>query len=435
MKYKTITAIFVCLALFATFSSPTLLRAQSAETQVSSRKAQLEAELRKLEQEIDVQQKIVDTKSIETQSLERDVSLLEASIRKTQLGIQARDINIEKLSRDIVSKQFTIEDLNAKMVREKRSLAQLIRKRNEIDSFSLVEVMLGNQNLSDFFSDVDSFTSVELALKDSFQLIEDTKSTTQTQKTQLEGERSEEQELRNIQIQQKKKIEVQEREKAEILRISKGQEDLYRQVLKNKEKSAAQIRAELFTLRGSSAIPFGRALELANHASELTGVRSALILGVIAEESNLGENVGTGNWRTDMHPTRDRPVFEQITAELGLDPDLMPVSKKPWYGWGGAMGPAQFIPSTWVLYQDQIGKITGHNPPNPWDPEDAFVASAVLLRDNGADAGTRSAERLAALRYFAGWKNALNPSYAFYGDEVMALSDKYQSQIDILGSN
>ena len=95
------------------------------------------------------------------------------------------------------------------------------------------------------------------------------------------------------------------------------------------------------------------------------------------------------------------------------------------------MGPAQFIPTTWQLYVDRIRKITGHNPPNPWDPFDAFAAAALLLKDNGAAAGTYSAERTAALKYLAGsnWKKT---AYSFYGDDVMALAQKYQEQINIL---
>lgn len=99
------------------------------------------------------------------------------------------------------------------------------------------------------------------------------------------------------------------------------------------------------------------------------------------------------------------------------------------------MGPAQFIPSTWVLYEERISRATGHNPPNPWDPYDAFMASAILLMDNGADALTAKAERLAALRYLAGWTNATKKAYAFYGDDVMELSEKYQRQIDILNNS
>jgi len=328
-------------------------------------------------------------------------------------------------------------------------LAQILRKRYQTDSISLVEMALGNQNISDFFEDYDSFSAIEKELKVSFAEIEAAKASTESQKSSLEKNRAEEIELKAIQEREKKTIEVKEAEKKNLLAVTKGVEDAYKAVLRDKEKTAAQIRTELFALRGSSAIPFEKALEYANFASQKTGVRPAVILGVISEESNLGANVGTGNWKTDMHPTRDVPIFEVVTRTLGLDPDQMPVSKKPWYGWGGAMGPAQFIPSTWVLYggyvknssgvweynasKDFIRKLLGNNSPsNPWDPQTAFVASAHLLEDNGADKGTRASERLAALRYFAGWNNATKPSYAFYGDEVMELADKYQGLIDIL---
>lgn len=127
---------------------------------------------------------------------------------------------------------------------------------------------------------------------------------------------------------EKKKIEQQEAEKKRILKESKGIEAEYQKIIKSKETNAAKIRAELFILRGSSAIPFEKAYELAVRAETKTGVRPAFLLGIIAEESKLGENVGTGNWKVDMHPTRDVPVFKKITEKLGLDPDKMPVSKK-----------------------------------------------------------------------------------------------------------
>lgn len=95
------------------------------------------------------------------------------------------------------------------------------------------------------------------------------------------------------------------------------------------------------------------------------------------------------------------------------------------------MGPAQFMPTTWQLYKSRISSITGNNPPSPWDPKDAFVAAALLLKDNGAIDANYSAERKAALKYLAG-SNWNKPAYSFYGDDVMELAAKYQSMIDII---
>jgi len=436
-------AVFIYLTIFLVGFS---LQTTHAQSDVAAHRAQLEKDLAALEAEIEVQQVLLQDKQRDRVSYERDVAILEAQIEKAKLSIRARDISIEKLNQDIGGKEKVIGGLNEKLDREKESLSQLIRKTNEIDNISLVEIMLGTQNLSDFFADLDSFDSIKIALNDSFKEIEGTKSATESQKQTLQSKQEEELELRDIQRLQKAKIEKQEKEKQAIVDATKGVEAEYQKLIKSKEKSAAQIRSELFALRGSAAIPFEQALELAKIASAKTGVRPAFLLGVIAEESNLGENVGTGNWKTDLYECyisigyitsaeKQKAAFLKITSDLGLNPDTLPVSRKPWYGCGGAMGPAQFMPTTWALYIDRIAKATGHNPPSPWDNGDAFMASAILLMDNGADARTPAAERLAALRYLAGWANANKTAYAFYGDDVMELAEKYQQQINILQNN
>ena len=436
-----------------------------AETE-AERRARLEAELSKIESDIEVQQVLLDEKSGERQSLERDVAVLDGKINKAQLGIKQRNLTISQIANDVSDREQAIRALDAKVIREKSSLAQLIRKTNEIDNLSFPEMILGSDDLSSIFVDLDSFDVVKVSLSSSFELIASTRIAIEGQKQVLKSEQVEEQELRRLQVLAKDKVEDSKDEKDVILRVTKGEEARYQQYIKEKEKSAAEIRTTLFALRGTAAIPFGDAYDFAQQASAATGVRPALILGILAQESNLGENVGTGNWVDDMHPTRDRPVFEQITLALGLNPDTLPVSRKPWYGWGGAMGPAQFIPSTWVCYggfintvtndcnnskrsltwnnfwqgpwkyktsKDRLRKMMDVNvPSNPWDARTAIFGTATLMMDNGADKGTRESERLAALRYFAGWTNAKKASYAFYGDGVMELADKFQRQIEIL---
>lgn len=438
-------SFFLCAGgLFFTVS------AQTADQQVEQRKTQLEAELKEIEKEIQAQQVLLDSKQEERVSLERDVAILTAKIDKAKLSIRARNLEIERISQDITGKRKTIGVLDTKLQREKDSLAQLLRRTNEIDTYSLAEVILGNQNFSDFFEDLDNFDAIKASLSVSFEDISVTKDDTISQKDALENRKSSEEELRSIQELEKQKIEVQERERKRILDATKGQEAAYQELITVKLRSAAEIRAELFTLRGSAPIPFAEAYQYALEASRVTGVRPALVLGVIAQESNLGENVGqclvtneprkgdgkgvnTGRFFSGvMKPNRDVDPFLAIVKELGINPYAQVVSCPPSYGYGGAMGPAQFIPSTWDLYKKRIGKASGQNPPNPWDPRTAFIASALLMMDNGADKGTYASEKLAALRYFAGWTNAKNPRYDFYGEGVMGLAEKYQGLIDIL---
>ena len=424
LRFRTfLFAAFLCVPFFA--------GGQSAND-VSLRRAQLEKELAALEVEIEGQRSILEQKQRESVSLERDIAIINAKIEKARLSIRARNLAIERISGEIRERQATIGTLSAKIGREKDSLGELIRKTNELDSYSLAEVVLSSRELSDFFADADSFSFIRRALFESSRELEETKSDVEDEKRVLEEKRQEEVDLRTIQELEKKRSEEQEAEKKRILKASRGIEGEYQKLIKSRQESAAKIRTELFTLQGSAAIPFEKALEFATRASAKTGIRPAFLLGIIAEESNLGANVGTGNWRVDMKAPRDTEPFVDITRRLGLDPDRMPVSKKAWYGYGGAMGPAQFIPSTWILYEDKIANATGHRPPNPWEPEDAFMAAALLLSESGAKKQTVASERYAALCYLAGCRNAGKKAYQFYADDVMELAEKYQRQMEIL---
>lgn len=421
--------VFVVIGAFAGFMSPLIVHAQAATPE---ERARLQSQLDQVEADILRTQTNLSEQQKQRQSLERDVSILDSKIKVAQLGIKQRDLAIKQLKAGITDKERGIAALDAKVVQGRGSIAQMIRETRAIDDLSLVEITLRG-TLSDVMQEVDDFSSVQRALDASFDEIAITRNDLAARKAALQDQQQEEQELLQLQTLERKALSRAEQEKQVLVKAAKGQEKVYQKVITEKKQTAAQIRAALFSLRDSKEVSFGDMYAYAKEASAKTGVRAAVILAILAEESNLGKNVGSGSWRIDMHPTRDMPIFEEICRELGLDPDTQKVSKKPWYGWGGAMGPAQFIPSTWKQYASRIAKMTDQTPPNPWDPRTAVFATAILMMDNGADAQTRSAERLAALRYLAGWKNASKPAYAFYGNDVMEFADKFQGQIDILG--
>ena len=95
------------------------------------------------------------------------------------------------------------------------------------------------------------------------------------------------------------------------------------------------------------------------------------------------------------------------------------------------MGPAQFIPSTWVGLEKRISRATGIVLPDPWIPRDAFFASSIYLSDLGAGKGTYDTEHKAAARYYAGG-NWYRPSGQNYSSSVMEFAADYQEQIDII---
>lgn len=444
---------------------PSFASAQNLASAVANRQQELKNQLEAIEGQIAAQQQLLDVAQNQRQTLQTQIDAFNAQIKRTQLQIQAISLTIAQLNDNIGAHNETLARLSARLVAEKESLAQILRQTQMLDQYTAVSVALGSKNVSDFFRDLDSFTSIKSSLAASFSQIERTSASTEAEKAELQERLAEQERLRTVAQLAKQSVQAQEREKQKLLAETKGVEANYQKIIAASQKTAAQIRSELFLLRDSASIPFGLALTYAKAAERATGTRAAVTLAVLKQETNLGENLGTGTWRVDMSPTRDRPVFSYITQALGLDPDKMPVSKKPWYGWGGAMGPGQFIPSTWVCYggfvntttntcspssgagssfwqgpwryvdsKDRVRKLLGSSQPSdPWNAQVAIMATAMLMADNGAAKQTPAAERLAALRYFAGWAGASKPAYAFYGDGVMRFAANFQRDIDLIG--
>ena len=435
-----LSTLFLLLAI----SGGTLVAQELTDEDIDRQEEEIRKQLEEIDQEIAIENTKLQIKKVETATIERDIDILESEIRKSELSIDRRNINIQDLSGGIIESEETLSSLEQELLREKASLAQLIRRTNQIDDTSLIEIVLGKDDLSEFFENIDKYNVIKSELQNSFRGIETAQVLTQQEQEELEQERAEEYKLREIQVLEKQKIEEQEAEKELLRQISKTEEATYEVVIAQKQKTAAELRARLFRLRGAGPIPFGDAVKFSLNVEKQTGVRAALILGILQQETKLGENVGQCNlpedppqykWYSIMKPTRDLEPYKDIMDRLGIGYEEMPLSCAPGYGYGGAMGPAQFIPSTWVLVEDEVGSLTGNVPPNPWNPEDAFMASGILLRDNGAAAGGWANERLAALRYFAGWGNANKPQFAFYGDSVMQFATDFQKEIEFLANN
>ena len=425
-----IVSLFFFLALSFVFYERAV--AQATSNDVVSRRAQLEKDLVNLEKEIEDQQQILTAKQREGVSLERDIAILNAEISKAKLSIKARVITIKNLEDDIGEKKHTISKLSDKIDREIASLVQLLRKTDEIESSSLVEVILTNTSVSEFFVDVDAFESIKSSLNDSINSVKTDKAETEKEKKDMEDKKAAELDARMAKEAEKRAVERNEAEKKSLLTITKNQEKAYKKVLAERKVLAAKIRSTLFSLRDSAPIPFGDALDFATAASKSTGVRPAFILAILTQETNLGENIGacylkdsatgagvgknTGTpFKDVMKSPRDTVPFLALMERLGLDPFSTPVSCPQGGGYGGAMGPSQFISSTWTSFESRIKNITGSNPPNPWSPKDAITATTIYLDELGAGDGGYTAERRAALKYYAGG-NWSNPKNAFYAD-------------------
>jgi peptidoglycan hydrolase CwlO-like protein len=384
-----------------------------------------------------------------TGTIKGDITLLTTQINALKTKIKGRALVIAQLKNSIKEKVSKIGSLSNKIEREYESLAQLLRNTNEFDNENIAYLILSNSTISDYYSDLESYSSIKQAVKASVDEINGIKTETEAEKKNLEIKQDAETDAKTELENAQKKVAKTEAEKKQLLAISKQKESAYQALAAEKKAKANKIRSALFSLAGvAQKIEFGTALAYANEAKKDTGIDPAFLLAILTQESNLGSNVGKCNltdidgpqagygvnistgktWTNLMKPTRDIQPFLNITGRLNLDP-LKTVVSCPIAGvagYGGAMGPAQFIPSTWKIFETRLKNILGYDA-TPWAPKDAFIASSLYLTDLGAVGTSQAAQNKAACRYYG--SGGTNCSY---GRSVAKLKATIQENIDYL---
>lgn len=364
-------------------------------------------------------------------TLNNQILAIKKKVQNLQYQINQGNVIIKDLAFQINDTKSSIDKITLQIEESKDQISNVLRSINEEDQKSSVEILLEG-NLSDFFNNLVYLEGLNSKLRELLKSTQDLKSYLEGQKAKMDDEKDQTEKTVKLQALQKQENDKIKKEQESLLKMTEAQ---YQQQLAQKqeaEKNTTAIRAKLFQLVGVSEAPtFGEALEVARNAASITGIRPAFLLAVISQESAIGRNVGrcvltnasTGAGKRInngaavsrlMKPSRDVQPFLKITASLGRDPYNTPISCPLSIGWGGAMGPAQFIPSTWNLYVEKLRNILG-TAGDPWGIKDSFTAAGLYLADLGATSKTKIAEKSAASRYYGGSSAYANQVYSRAG--------------------
>ncbi|MDO8524345.1 MAG: hypothetical protein Q7R99_01810 [bacterium] len=386
-------------------------------------------------------------------TLSNEISTLKSKIKNLDYKISQSSIMVKDLGVQIKSTENSIGQTQGQILTTQERLALTLQLRYEEDHKSVVEVLLGERSLSAFFDNLVALENLNMSIQDLLGEIKDLKTNLETQKVSMDTEKKGLESAIALQNLQKSDSATQKVKQENFLKMTEKEYQKYLVEQKDAKDKAGKIGSMLFQLLEvpQGGIKFEDAVALAKTIANQTGIRAAFSLGILWQETRIGQvqggcylkDVSTGEGvyiksgnkaPQTMKPSRDVPKFlDLITAlnnagKLKTDAFSTPVSccmisGGKYYGWGGAMGPAQFIPSTWALYQAKIEKISGSVPANPWNIRDSFLANALYLKDLGAGSQTYAKELYAAGRYFG------DPSSS-YGKSVMTAAACMQGYID-----
>jgi len=455
MPTKKILAVFILAFIFVFIGSDSA-RAISCDANVEGKSdSELQAILDQCDMDILAQKAILEQTQKQSSDLEKGIAEFTYNINKTQIEINARNAKIKKLGENITTKTVYIGELSVRMENIRKSISKMIKDSYALDSVSIVEVAFSGQELSTIFLDLDNYSTIDQKLNELTDELTNTKKTSETEKKDLETRKVQEEKLKFEQDAEKRQLENLKKEKQAILTATKGQESAYKKIIADKEKLKTQIRNKLLRTVGGQELKFGDALKLIKPYESTIGVSSALVMAVLFQESavdnTIGKNIGQCTYnkpssciagKTVMSDTQ-KPFFLNLMSNLGLNPDKTPVSCAICRdgNYGGAMGPAQFMPETWNAISKSVSRILNVADPSPFESLHAFTAAGVLLKEN-QDVCKKSFSKksdlwaCSASKYYGGinlkGSKLTNFMYYGYGASVAKRAAQFEKDIDTL---
>lgn len=421
--------------------------------EINNSTREVREEIKQVQEKIDgYAAEVKDLKS-KARTLDRELNIYKNNIYKNELEITETKLKIKETELEVEETNNKIEEGEKRIEKNRELLKNSMKLLYTYEQNSMFEILMTTDSISDFFNEVNAIESVKNKIFEVIVDLRNEKESLVLKEEELEERQIQQQELIQIKAQQNESLEGLKRQKNELLEFTKGEEKKFQQILEENKSILPSLKAKLYELQSlGNKIKFEDAFSAAKYVGSITGVRPAYLLGILKVESDLGINTGSGNWNDDMYQCylriskiaktsarkkyyidkaeSEKNGYFSIVNRLNIEPNSVNVSKEPTYGCGGAMGPAQFIPTTWLAYEERISNVTGHYPPNPWDLTDAVAAMAIKVSDiPGVTSGDYNAEYDAAGRYLGGgnWRNkGLN----FYPDRVMLYADLYEKELN-----
>ena len=125
-------------------------------------------------------------------TLQGDVTLLNAQIKKAEAEIKQRSGIISRLAGEINEKVKNISALEERLLQGRASLAQLLREKHEKETTPLAVMLLYSGDISSFFSTVDAIDVINRDLQAHFDELRGVKQETEKEKERLDEKKNQE---------------------------------------------------------------------------------------------------------------------------------------------------------------------------------------------------------------------------------------------------
>ena len=398
-----------------------LEKLQANQVQVNNK----QSELKEIDNKINNLSQKHESASNEAELAVEQLGYISNKLDTAQLQYDQTLLSVIVVGEDIKAYGKEIDKLRSDIIDTRQQLREVMRTLYQQEQSSFLDVLLGSVNLGTLMNERRTYRSLQQKALEHVNKLKEREENVTKYIFELSQQEDQLQQLKELQAYQQADLTAQKTVKKDFLSLKQSEQSQYAREITEAKQARAEIEKQIFSLNNVGIeLELNDAFTAARFAGSLTGVRPALLLGIVKIETNVGETLGSGKFPDDMHPA-SRDAFLRLTQTLQLDPYNTPISRRPssYKGWGGAIGPGQFLPDTWERLVPRISSLMHKPTPNPFELTDALVAISIMMADRGATQPAKEVEAIS--RYLAGpnWQYHL-----WYSARVLAVAAEYEKE-------
>lgn len=245
MQKRVLVAFLIGLVLPASFSFTHNVLAQSEIAELreqiedrGDRLTDIEAEIARFEAELLEVGAEKQTLQSAINRLETERKKVNAEISKTEALISSTDLEINKIILEITRTERDLELTEA-------AIADIIRSQFQASEESLIEILLRNENISEFWTEIDTFDTIKNEMASKVATLDQLQSVLEDRQGQSESKRTELSSLKDQYTDQNSILVNSRTEQAELLSATRSEEAEYQSLLAVQEAAREEIRKEL----------------------------------------------------------------------------------------------------------------------------------------------------------------------------------------------
>lgn len=181
----------------------------------------------------------------EKASLVNQLAILDNHLAKTELDIEKIETEIDVTNLEIDKVNLEIENANNEIEDEKRHLSAVLRLMHKQDNVGALEIILMNNNLSEFLNQVKYLENINSEVGDSLDKLKDYKNDNEVKLASLDDKDKELNDLKDELENKKENLEEEQGTKVFIIDQTKSNEKEYQRLINLAKQEQEQASSEI----------------------------------------------------------------------------------------------------------------------------------------------------------------------------------------------